>query len=319
MPATEAEAAPPVRVGIVGVRPGEYDGVLAVLPQSEAFRFVAFSDEGLSGPAVEYKPCAYYGDYNMLLQDPAVELILVDGPVARRRDFAVRALNAGHHVVLAPPFCESAPDAERVMKTALRAERVATMDMPWRSDGGLRALRAALDAENVGPVCGLLASFELEAPEEADAGADGLLQKVGMGLLDQAHLLLTDDVKSVAAHLQRPAPGVADDAFLVYMPLRGGGWAIVQASRQARAGLPQWTAYTARATFTVRDGRAVVLAGGQERTNDAAQDCEGFWENVHAAIRHGAELACHPAGIVRAMKLHEAALASAELGEPVTV
>ncbi|MHC4591702.1 MAG: Gfo/Idh/MocA family oxidoreductase, partial [Planctomycetota bacterium] len=218
MSSNDTPPASPIRVGAVGIRPGEHDGILAELPQGDMFQFVAFSDEGLEDPGVEYRPAAYYSDYNLLLRDPTVELVLVDGPVARRRDFALRALSSGRPVVLAPPFCEAAAGAERVMKTALRRGLAATMDMPWRGDVGLRALRAALAAENVGDVHGLLASLAVEPPAESDASPVSLLGAVGMALLDQVHLLLSDDVKSVTAHLRRPAPGSPEDGFLVYMP-----------------------------------------------------------------------------------------------------
>ena len=52
---------------------------------------------------------------------------------------------------------------------------------------------------------------------------------------------------------------------------------------------------------------------------EAPAEVEGFWDNVHSAVRLGAELLYHPADIGRAMKLHEAGLESAELGEPVTI
>ncbi|MHC5035190.1 MAG: hypothetical protein ACYTFZ_09155, partial [Planctomycetota bacterium] len=226
---------------------------------------------------------------------------------------------SGRHVVLAPPFCETAADAERVMKTALRCGLAATMDMPWRADAGFRALRAALAAENVGPVHGLLASLVVELPSESDATPVSLLGAAGMALLDQVRLLLSDDVKSVAAHLRRPTPVSPDEGFLVYMPLRSGGWAIAEACRGRGVGLPRWAVYAARAGFRVDSGVATVLTGGEERTYGAPPQDEGFWQNVRAALRSSADLRCHPADIVRAMKLHEAALESAETGSPVVV
>ena len=64
---------------------------------------------------------------------------------------------------------------------------------------------------------------------------------------------------------------------------------------------------------------AVVSTGDQRRTCEAPAGVEDFWENLYGAIRNGAQVKCHPVDIVRAMKLHEAALESAELGEPVTI
>lgn len=319
MSSEQTTAGSAIGVGVVGVKPGEQDGILAVLPQGDRFQFVAFSDEGLEDPGSGERPVRFYWDYNMLVQDPAVELVLVDGPLEKRRDFAVRALNADCHVVIRGPFCETAMDAERVMKTAIRAGLVATMDLAWRDQPDLLALRRALAAENVGAVHGLFGFWPGEEPADAGAAEGGLLAQLGLALLDQMNLLLNDDAKSVNAHLQTAMPGRPDEGFLVYLPLRRGGWAIGQASRHGATHLPRWVLYTANAVFSAGDGRAHVVTGGQRRTYEAPDTGEDFWQNLYASIRHGADLKCHPVDIVRAMKLHEAALESAEVGKPVTV
>ncbi|MHC4481073.1 MAG: Gfo/Idh/MocA family protein, partial [Planctomycetota bacterium] len=295
------------------------DGILGEMSGEDGFVLVAFSDEGLDRSADVVQPVRHYSDYNMLLRDPAVELVLADGPVDRRRDFAVRALNAGRHVVAAPPFCETALDAERVMKTALREGLVATMAMPWRREPSFRALLAALKAENAADVRGLLAFCCVAREQEPGAQLGSLLQEAGMHLLDQVNLLLTDEVKNASAHLERPTPRSADDAFLIYMPLRRGGWAVVRAQRGPGARFPGWVLYAGGAVFEAREGVAEVVSDSDRRTYDPPPLTESFWANVHAAVRRGEAPACHPADIVRAMKLHEAAQQSAELGEPVVL
>ena len=161
-----------IGVGLVGARLDQEppSGILARMPQGPMFRLVAFSDEGLEPARPERRPVRYYADYNMLLRDPAVELVLVDGPLQARRDFAVRALNAGRHVVLRPPFCESAPDAERVMKTALRNGLLATMEMPWRDDPDLAAVA---DIESSDAVVEAHVEIAVVRPRRAGAGHCG--------------------------------------------------------------------------------------------------------------------------------------------------
>jgi predicted dehydrogenase len=308
----------PIGVGAVGARPDDEASPLADLPEDGAFRLAAFSDEGLEEGGPAEGPGVYYPDYNMLLDDPAVELVLVGGPLELRRDFAVRALNAGRHVLMAGRFCETALGAERVMKTALRAGLVATADLRDRDDADLRALRAALEAENAAEVRGAMRFYVAEPlPEDAPPGP-GLLTSEGMALLDQMHVLLRQDVKSVSAHVRRPSPRAPEDAFMIYLPLRNEGWAVCHAARGGPTDLPTWRVETAGATFTARGGRAAVVAGDSERSYQAPAG-EGFWENLRAAVREGAPPKCHPAEIVRAMKLHEAALASVEAGEAITI
>ncbi len=317
MASEDTAKATEIGVGAVGVWPGAQEGILADLPQDGRFRFVAFSDEGVAPSPSRDRPDGYYGDYNMLLQDPDVEVVLVDGPLETRRDFAVRALNAGCHVVLREPFCETAPDAERVMKTALRAGLIATQNLTWRQDADLRALLEAVRVENVGRAHGVFCFWSAAEPA-GPAESKDLLKQAGVSVLDQMNLLLKADVGTVSAHRQGSRPGAAD-GFLIYLALRGGGWAICQASRHAVAALPGWVVYGPNAAFVAQDGKADFVAGEQRRTYEAPTAPEDFWANLHSAIRYGAEPMCHPVDIVRAMKLHEAALRSAELGEPVAV
>jgi predicted dehydrogenase len=340
MASPESHPGRPIGVGAVGVQPGVQDGLLAELPQGAGFRLLAFSDEGLPEQGAGARPVRYCPDYNVLLQDPEIELVLVDGPLELRRDMAVRALNAGRHVVLPLPFAETALGAERIMKTALSGRGlVATADCWWRDDADLLALHAALGAADAGPVQGLFFFTAVEprpvvedilpeillAEDEAEAEEfeAGMLAEYGVEMLDQLHLIARDYVKSVNAHLIAPAlPGAtagAAEGFMVYLALRAGGWAVAQATTHQAADLPRWAAYTPRATITARDGTAVVAKADGTETYTAPSQTEGFWENLYAAVRTGADLKCPPVDIVRAMKLHEAAIESLEVGEPVTL
>ncbi len=313
----------PVAVGAVGVRPGEQAGVLEHLPVGPLFRWVAFSDEGVHQGEPEHRPVTYYPDYNMLLQDPHVELVLVEGPAELRRDLAVRALNSGRHVLLALPFCETALDAERVMKTSLRTGLVATAHLPWRGQPELLSLRSALEQENAGEVVGVQAFWSppAEQREQAPAtdAAEDVLERHGFALLDQLNVLADRDIKDVTAHLVRPGPGRAAEGFLLYLNLREGGWAIAQMDSRPLEGAPAWLVRAGSSVLTAADGQTVVTADGRRRVYGTPERVEGFWDNLYDAVRHGAEPVCHPVGIVRAMKLHEAALLSVEEQRAITL
>jgi predicted dehydrogenase len=307
----------PIGVGAVGTHPSTDTGPLAEMPGGGMFQLVAYSDEGSDQPEAEHESVPYYPDYNVLLEDSAVELVVVEGPLERRRDFAVRALNAGRNVLLQEPFCETALDAERVMKTAFHTGLVATMSMPWRDDVDLRALQRALREENVGRVHGLHMFWA--PPADVDFPRDGLLPEYGVDLLDQVNMVVDQDVGEVRTHALRAAPGRPDEGFTLYLSLRGGGCAVLQAGRYPVEEAPRWLVTTRGATFAVREGVARVAAGEQRREYSAPAEPDDFWENLYAAVRDGAELKCHPVEIVRAMKLYEGALESAETGQAAVI
>ena len=100
--------------------------------------------------------------------------MLVDGPLELRRDMAVRALERRPPRRLPLPFSETALGAERIMKTALAGGGlIATADCRWRDDPDLLALRAALAAEDVGPVQGLFFFGAAPAPPRRRGAAAG--------------------------------------------------------------------------------------------------------------------------------------------------
>lgn len=303
-----------IGVGAVGtVRPGE--DVQQRLQNRPGFAPVAFCDEGCEeGP--EGKPIAYYQDYNLLLKDPAVELILVQGPVEKRKDFAVRALNAGRHVVVEQPFASESYEAERIMKTALKDGLVATCDLPSRNDPDFVALKNAIEVTNVGGVYAV-EGFRL-FPREAQKRHD-LLESSAFAMLDQLQMLIEGDVKSVSTHVYRPQEGRPVQHFCIHVSMRGYGWAALQGSAYAGANHPGWTAYAPGMVFTAEGGEAAVHEPEGSAPVEQGPAAADFWENLYGAIRDKEELKCHPAQIVRAMKLHEAVLESARLGEPVVL
>lgn len=318
MPAEDGMAQRPVAVAVVGLRPDEEGAIATSLPADGPFELVAYCDEGLPGHETRRCSAVHYPDYNVLLQESPAEMVLVTGPIEKRRDFAVRALNAGRHAVIELPFCDDASDAERVMKTALQRGLIATADLHWRRDADLLAVRAALAGENLGSLWGVLCSAGRPQPEADAPALPCLLDDLGLQLLDQVHLLIDQDVRSVSAHLNRPAAGADETGFMVYMPLRKGGWAAAQAAC-GPTGLPRWTLYGPRVVVTAAGGRATVTSDGQTRSYDAPPAENAFWDNLYRAVRRGDEPLYHPVGIVRAMKLLEAARESAESGEPVTI
>lgn len=308
----------PIGVGVVGIQPGRGQSILEEMPCDGTFEFVAFSDEGCEETGPENRPVPYYQDYHMMLDDPRVELVLVDGPVEMRRDLSVRALNAGRHVVLQEPFCEDGHGAERVARTALKKGLVATCDLGSRDEPSFRALLEALQGEDCGPVYGLHRNWF--CPEQDREGLTGLslLEQMGTRLLDQVRTLLEGEIKSVTTCLYPREDGLERE-FLLYLSLRSGGWGTLRASLVPAAHVPRWIAFTPSASLTGDDEGVVVEGENGTKTCTPTGEPEDFWRNVHAAIRSGATLKYHPVQIVRAVKLWEAALSSAEDGGPAVI
>ena len=166
-----------VRVGVAGLgRAGWSLHALTLegLPDQYAVGAVSDPDKGRQTEATDRLGCDAYDDYGDMLADDSLGLIVVAAPSHLHEEFAVRAAEAGKHVLVEKPFATSLDGAERMVQAALErlmagrttiviAHRLATIQKAARivvldhgeivatgnharliADGGLYARLAAL-------------------------------------------------------------------------------------------------------------------------------------------------------------------------------
>jgi D-xylose 1-dehydrogenase (NADP+, D-xylono-1,5-lactone-forming) len=108
---------------IGGIRGAENAELLAVASRSE---------ESASAYARTWEIPRAHGSYEALLADPDVEVVYVSLPNAMHVPWAVRALEAGKHVLCEKPLTPRAADAEAAFDAAERAGRVLVEAFMWR-------------------------------------------------------------------------------------------------------------------------------------------------------------------------------------------
>jgi predicted dehydrogenase len=308
----------PIGLAAVGVSSPQ-DGLADEVADNPRFEVVAFCDEGIDEGHDRDTAVEYYPDYNAMLKDERVELIAVDMPVSDRQDYAVRALNAGRHTVVRPPFATDADEGERILKTSLKSDLLATCDMKGRDDPDFLALRTALEGANISTVYGLDGFRDFGEVSEPGFSAPDILDEFGFELFDQLNMLHGGEVGSVNTLLYRPREGAPPEHFCVNLSMRNRAWASLQGSIYGQGGLPSWCAFAPGSVFTVSGGSATIHGPTGTDVQEGGTAPESFWDNLYRAVREDEPLKCHPADIVRAMKLHEAAVESAEVEEPVTL
>ena len=73
-----------------------------------------------------------HGSYEALLADPEVDAVYVSLPNALHAEWAIRALEAGKHVLVEKPFTGVGAEAEAAFDAAARADRVLMEGLMWR-------------------------------------------------------------------------------------------------------------------------------------------------------------------------------------------
>lgn len=159
-----------------------------------------------------------------LLEDPTIDLVVVTTPNELHAPLALRALEAGKHVVVEKPFSVTAAEGQAVVDCAKRVNRVLSVYHNRRWDNGFLTLREALESGHLGTVYGYEARFERFRPvvkgerwREQEKGGSGVLYDLGSHLIDQA-VCLFGNPRGVYCDLatQRPS-GVVDDYFTVLL------------------------------------------------------------------------------------------------------
>jgi predicted dehydrogenase len=115
-----------VRVGVAGL--GYWGPNLArnfdLLPGAELAWICDSSEEARARWAHAFPSARVSADFDELLDDPALDAVVVATHVPSHPELALRGLEAGKHVFVEKPLAQSAAEAERVADAAREAGRV---------------------------------------------------------------------------------------------------------------------------------------------------------------------------------------------------
>jgi predicted dehydrogenase len=89
-------------------------------------------------------------DYDELLADRRIDAIAIATPVASHYALALRALEAGRHVLVEKPLAASSEQAVRLVDEAARRRAVLAVDHTFVHTGAVRAIKAILASDELG-------------------------------------------------------------------------------------------------------------------------------------------------------------------------
>jgi xylose dehydrogenase (NAD/NADP) len=156
-------------------------------------------------------PRAHAG-YEALLADPEVEAVYISLPNGMHVDWALRALQAGKHVLCEKPLSRRTADAEHAFDAAAAAGRLLMEAFMWRHNPQTRRFADELAGGAIGQLRLVRAAFSFPLANPADprlsAELDGgALMDVGCYCVSGARLL-AGEPEAVSAHQVTTADGV---------------------------------------------------------------------------------------------------------------
>lgn len=209
---------------------------------------------GGGAPDPLYKGVEFVRSVDELLKRP-LDVVVVATPNTSHHPIAKQCLLAGRHVVVDKPFTTTMAEAQDLVETAARQQRIVTVYQDRRYTGDFATVQKVISDGAVGRVVSYESHFDRFRPErkpnawrEAELPGSGVWFDIGPHLFDQALLLFgPPDTISADIRIEREVAEV-DDAFdvtLHYANIR----AILRASMLAQPVGPTWIVHGTRGTF----------------------------------------------------------------------
>jgi len=319
------------------------------------FRLVGAWERSRLQIGLDYPKASSYESLEAILNDPAIDLVIVNTPTYTHYDYARKALEAGKHVVVEKAFTTTAAEAIALEALARTKVLVLSVFQNRRWDSDFRTVRDVMASGRTGDIHTAEFSFLRYRPgigikthvEQPGPGA-GLLNDLGPHLIDQAFSLFGMP-QSVYADLRilRPASRV-DDCFDLQLYYDGPTVRLFSSMLVREPG-PAYILHGSKGSFFKRrtDRQEELLKGGarpdaedwytepesdygvlyteedgvlkEEPIRSSKGDYSGFYEALYQALTSGAPAPVPASGGICVMQIIEAARASYASGVRVVV
>lgn len=287
-----------------------------------------------------------------LLQEPALDLVVVASPNAFHVEQTLAALKAGKHVVCDKPFAQSSSDVSRLAAAAEEAGRLLIPFQNRRWDGDFRTVRQLLESGQLGRVHVFESSWSkyqglprVRAAWKAEPEFNGPLWDLCPHLVDQA-IVLFGAPERVHARIAKHRPsGTVHDFVRLSLLYPGGLEAVLEVDQLDGFGGRRLALRGSAGSFDKRgfDPQEAALSSGclpegdawghepeaawgtlrvlegetlsERRVETLPGDHRLFYRAVREAIVAGRPVPVSLADVLLQLRIIEAALRSQESGQ----
>ena len=219
----------PIRVGIAGLgRSGWNIHANMLRNMGDKFRIVAVTDKEISRlkEAEETLGCRVYDQYEELLGDAEVELVIVAMPSHLHAPYSIAALRAGKAVLCEKPMAPSLEEADEMIRVSKETGRLLTVFQNRRYSKDFVKVREVIGSGKLGRIVqirialnGFGRRWDWQTLKEFGGGT---LNNNGIHLIDRAMVLINEKEPEIFCHLDRALTlGDADDHVKVILKAPG--------------------------------------------------------------------------------------------------
>ena len=242
----------PLGVGIIGLQhlhPRGYVTLFRQLPEMEAV-VLADEDDALRDRVSEETGIEGCADWREVLDRKDVDVVAVFLPHSECPDVAVRAAEAGKHVLVEKPMASTSEGARRMVEAARAHGVKLTTPYLWRFHAVSKEIKRLVSDGALGEIVACEGRCTAGSPwryTESDAAwmlepeksGGGPMMNLGVHWIDLFRWLLKDEVIRVSGEVHALSHGIEieDNAFAL-MKFRGGAVATLDISYAAPDGYP---------------------------------------------------------------------------------
>jgi len=200
------------------------------------------------GIKVYMSPEEIYADSN-------IDIVLIATTNDAHKDYSIKCMQAGKHVICEKPVAMDAPELEEILAVAKKTGKLFSVHQNRRWDKDYLTVRKILADGLLNNLHSIESRVHGSRPLYGwrlfKQNGGGLLLDWGIHLLDQLIDLIPGKVISVQAHLHKVHGQEVDDSFTVLLRFENGVSGMVSISTTCYIPLPRWH-------VSCEDGTAVI-------------------------------------------------------------
>lgn len=301
----------------------------------------------------DFPDARVYAGYEELLDDPAVDLVVIGTPHDTHMELSVAASRRKKHVVVDKIMATSVEEADAMIRAARENGVLLSVFQNRRWDSDFLTVKKAIEAGWIGEPY-VIESSVVRFSRPPDPGrplpwrmharhGGGPFRDWGAHLVDQALRLFGTEIESVYADFQYRWPGIdVETAGTAWIRFKNGVRYRIEVGSISMIGRPRWYVRGSKGALIIegldpqeaalKEGRVVartkeaampegscrlVLEAGPESVDVVPGDYLAYYENIAAALLHGEPLAVTAESAREALAVIQAAADSAASGQVV--
>ena len=283
----------PIKVGLVGFGISAKVFHAPFITASPHYQLVSVVERHKQESKEKFPEVQVVRSMEELLQNEAIDLVVITTPNETHFPYAKAALEAGKHVVLEKPVTNTTAEAKQLLEIANRSRKILSVYQNRRYVSDFLTICDILDKQLLGEVHtfeGHYDRYRAEARPQAwrehELPGSGILFDLGPHLLDQV-LYLFGIPQTIAADIRKQRPHAKVDDYFDLRLDYGFLKVILQAGMLVREPGPRYLVHGTRGSF-VKSGEdpqeALLRAGALPVGDDWGKENEAIYGILHAEL-----------------------------------